>query len=210
MHTAQEYWDDRSELFASYYTKPSLFDRIFRKAVYTRTAVALKVIQEYPGTTVLDVGSGPGLNSVTWLKNSQASSLVGIDFAESMVARARQEAAAHGLEGRARFIAGDFMAHDFGGEKFGVAVAAGVFDYVRDAGEFLKKMAAVAEKAVVGSWPENGLRMMLRRRRYTCPVYHYTEADLRRLHEEAGLPALELVTTPGGWVTIARRQPPRK
>ena len=32
IHTAQQYWDVRSDLFANYYKKPSLFDKMFRKA----------------------------------------------------------------------------------------------------------------------------------------------------------------------------------
>ena len=47
IHTAQQYWDVRSDLFANYYKKPSIFDKAFRKAVYTRTAVVLKTIKEF-------------------------------------------------------------------------------------------------------------------------------------------------------------------
>src|SRR3982074_2407620 len=92
VHTTQQYWDVRSELFANYYKKPSLFDKLFRKAVYVRTAVALQTIKDYDGATVLDIGSGPGVNSVTWLKNTNADSLLGIDFAESMNEYARKHA----------------------------------------------------------------------------------------------------------------------
>ena len=59
MHTAQEYWDVRSDLFANYYKKPSLFDKTFRKGVFIRTAVALKTIKEFDRPTILDIGSGP-------------------------------------------------------------------------------------------------------------------------------------------------------
>src|SRR5262245_42561199 len=115
IHTAQQYWDDRSDLFANYYRKPSAFDKLFRKAVYLRTAVALKTIQEYPGCTVLDIGSGPGVNSVTWLKNSKASHLLGIDFADNMTDYARKYAAEQGVGDRSEFIVGDFMKYNFGG-----------------------------------------------------------------------------------------------
>ena len=75
VHTAQQYWDVRSDLFANYYKKPSLFDKMFRKAVYVRTAVALNTIKSYDHPTILDIGSGPGVNSVTWLKNSNAKGI---------------------------------------------------------------------------------------------------------------------------------------
>src|SRR4249919_1493184 len=104
MHTAQQYWDARSELFANYYKKPSLFDKMFRKAVFFRTAVALKTIKEFDQPTVLDIGSGPGVNSVTWLKNSNAKFLLGIDFADTMVEFATKIAKQEGLSDRAKFV----------------------------------------------------------------------------------------------------------
>ena len=205
IHTAQEFWDVRSDLFANYYKKPSLFDKLFRKAVYTRTAVALKVIKEYGECTVLDIGSGPGVNSVTWLKNTNAKHLLGIDFAENMNEYARKNTKAEGVGDRAEFIEGDFLKYDFKGQKYDVSVAVGVLDYVKEAKEFIEKMDKVTNKAFVVSWPLNGLRMALRRRRYTCPVYHYNEADVRRLHEGCDIKNLEIIPTQGGMVSIARK-----
>jgi hypothetical protein len=77
-------------------------------------------------------------------------------------------------------------------------------DYVKDAGAFLKRMAEVTNKAFVASWPENGLRMALRRRRYTCPVYHYDESDIRRLHQATGVKEFDVIKGPAGWVSVAR------
>jgi len=205
IHTAQQYWDVRSDLFANYYRKPSLFDKFLRKAVYLRTAVALKTIQEYPGCTVLDIGSGPGVNSVTWLKNSSASRLVGMDFAQTMNDYARQHAAEEGLSNRCDFIEGDFRTYDFGNTKYDVSVAVGVFDYTADPESFIKKMSEVSSKAFVISYPENGLRMFLRRQRYTCPVFHYSEKEIRRLHSLCDIKSLEIVRSQGGWVSIARK-----
>jgi ubiquinone/menaquinone biosynthesis C-methylase UbiE len=206
IHTAQQYWDVRSELFANYYKKPSFFDKLFRQAVYTRTAVALKTIQDYDRPTVLDIGSGPGINSVTWLKNSDASFLLGIDFAASMNDYARKHAAAEGVANRCKFIEGDFMKHDFGNQTFDVSVAAGVFDYIADARAFIRKMAAVTNKAFVASWPSNGIRMVLRRYRYTCSVYHYSEKTIRELHASCNIKSLEIIPASGGWVTVARKK----
>ena len=203
VHTAQEYWNVRSELFANYYQKPTLFDKIFRKGVYFRTAVSLKTIKEYDKPTVLDVGSGPGVNSVTWLKNSNAKFLLGIDFADTMVDFATNLAKQEGLSERAKFVTGDFMTYKFD-QKFDVACACGVMDYVKDAGAFLKRMSEVTNKAFVASWPENGLRMALRRRRYTCPVYHYEESDIRRLHQTTGVKEFDIIKGPAGWVSVAR------
>ena len=205
IHTAQEYWDVRSDLFANYYKKPSLFDKMFRKAVFVRTAVALNTIKEFDNPTILDIGSGPGVNSVTWLKNSNARSLLGIDFAENMNEYARKNAAAEGVGDRCKFVQGDFFTYDFKGEKFTVAVAAGVVDYVKDTPGFMKRIDDVTTGAFVISWPENGLRMALRRYRYTTPVYHYNEADIRRLHEGLNIKSLEIMPMQGGRMSVARK-----
>jgi SAM-dependent methyltransferase len=205
IHTAQQYWDARSDLFANYYKKPSWFDKLFRKAVFFRTAVALQTIKGFDRPTVLDIGSGPGVNSVTWLKNSNASFLLGLDFAENMNEYARKNAAAEGVGDRCKFVQGDFFTYDFKGEKFTVAVAAGVVDYVKDTVTFMKKMDAITTGAFVVSWPENGLRMALRRYRYTTPVYHYNEADIRRLHEGLNIKSLEILPMQGGRMSVARK-----
>jgi cyclopropane fatty-acyl-phospholipid synthase-like methyltransferase len=204
IHTAQQYWDVRSDLFANYYKKPSLFDKLLRKAVYTRTAVTLKVIKEYGKCTVLDIGSGPGVNSVTWLKNSEATFLLGIDFAENMNEYARKNAENEGVGARCKFVEGDFLTYNFN-EKYDVSAAMGVADYVKEMDVFLKKMDAVSNKAFVVSWPLNGLRMALRRYRYTCPVYHYNEADVRRLHEGINIKSLEIIPMQGGMMSVARK-----
>ena len=205
IHTAQQYWDVRSDLFANYYKKPSLFDKTFRKAVYVRTAVVLKTIKEFDQPTVLDIGSGPGVNSVTWLKNTNAKFLLGIDFAEAMNEYARKNAQAEGVGDRCKFIAGDFLKHDFKGEKFTVSAACGVLDYVKESKEFMQKMDAVTSGAFVVSWPENGLRMALRRYRYTTPVYHYDEAAIRKLHEGLNIKSLEIIPMQGGRMSVARK-----
>ena len=67
----------------------------------------------------------------------------------------------------------------------------------------LKKMSDVTNKAYVVSWPENGLRMMLRNYRYDCPLYHYTETELQRLHEACNPSKLNIVKSEGGWITVA-------
>ena len=204
IQTAQQYWDIRSDLFANFYKEPSWFDKTFRKAVYFRAAVALKTIKEYSKPTILDIGSGPGINSISWLKNSDASFLLGIDFAESMNEYARKTAKDEGVQDRCKFIKADFIEYDFK-EKFDVSVAAGVLDYIKDAEVFIRKMDAVTSKAFVVSWPENGIRMMLRRYRYNCPVYHYTKDDIKQLHKACNVKDLEILDTPGGWVSVARK-----
>jgi SAM-dependent methyltransferase len=203
--TVQSYWDSRSELFSNYYKRPSLFDGVFRRGIYERVAISLKTCQEMDKPTVLDIGSGPGNNSETIIKNTSAVKLVGIDFSPQMIEHAKATAKAAGISHKCEFILGDVMTYDFEGNKFDFSMAMGVLDYVRDASSLVKKIADLTRGAFVISWPENGVRMWLRRQRYTCPLFHYSLEEIERLHAQAGITRLEAIKIGGGWTTIARK-----
>ena len=203
--SVQSYWDSRSELFNNYYERPSFFDGIFRRGIYERVAVAIKACRELDRPKVLDIGSGPGANSVSMIKNTSAISLVGIDFSQHMVDLAKAKTEAAGVGDKCQFILGDVMTHNFGRTRFDFSMGLGLFDYVEDAPALIRKMAELTTSSFVISWPEDGVRMALRRRRYTCPLFHYSVADIRKLHAQAGISRLELIKIGGGWATIARK-----
>jgi len=205
--TVQSYWDARSELFGNYYKKPSSFDRVFRKGVYERQAIAVKACKEIPNARVLDIGSGPGVNSVSLIKNAGASHVFGVDFAQHMIDYANNTVKEEGVADKCTFVLGDVLTYDFGDKKFDYAYALGVFDYVEDAQALLSRMSQLSTKSFMASWPENGLRMALRRYRYTCPLFHYTEQQIIDLHKKAGIPAekLEIIRIGGGWATVAHK-----
>jgi len=205
--TVQSYWDARSDLFGNYYKKPSSFDRVFRKGVYERQAIAVKACKDIPNATVLDIGSGPGVNSVSLIKNGGASHVFGVDFAQHMIDYANNTVKEEGVADKCTFVLGDVLTYDFGGRKFDYAYALGVFDYIEDAQALLSRMSELSTKSFMASWPENGLRMALRRYRYTCPLFHYTEQQIIDLHKKAGIPAdkLEIIRIGGGWATVAHK-----
>lgn len=205
--SVQSYWDARSDLFGNYYKKPSSFDRVFRKGVYERQAIAVKACKEIPNATVLDVGSGPGVNSVSLIKNAGASKVFGLDFAQQMIDYANETVKEEKVASQCEFVLGDILTYDFGDRKFDYACALGVFDYVEDAAKLVRVMAGISNHSFMASWPENGLRMALRRYRYTCPLFHYSETDIKNLHEQAGIAPsrLELIRIGGGWASIARK-----
>lgn len=205
--TVQSYWDARSDLFGNYYKKPSSFDRVFRKGVYERQAIAVKACKEIGHATVLDVGSGPGVNSVSLIKNAGASHVFGIDFAQHMIDYANQTVKEEGVADKCEFVLGDILTYDFGNRRFDYSCALGVFDYVENAAKLLQIMANRSAHSFMASWPENGLRMALRRYRYTCPLFHYSESDIRALHELAGIAPdkLELIRIGGGWASVAHK-----
>jgi len=205
--TVQSYWDARSDLFGNYYKKPSSFDRVFRKGVYERQAIAVQACKEIPNAKVLDVGSGPGVNSVSLIKNAGAAHVFGVDFAQHMIDYANNTAKEEGVADKCTFVLGDVLTYDFGGRKFDYAYALGVFDYIENAQALLSRMSELSTGSFMASWPENGLRMALRRYRYTCPLFHYTEQQIKDLHKNAGIAAdkLDIIRIGGGWATIAHK-----
>jgi SAM-dependent methyltransferase len=204
--SVQSYWDARSDLFGNYYKQPSMFDRVFRKGVYERQAIAVEACRDVPNARVLDIGSGPGVNSVSLIKNGRAQSLLGIDFSEQMNTYARRTTADEGVADKCEFVLGDALDFDFGDRKFDYAYALGVFDYVQNAETLLRRMATLSGHSIMASWPADGVRMALRRYRYTCSLFHYSEADIRALHAAIGIPAadLRLINIGGGWASIAK------
>ena len=205
--TVQSYWDARSDLFGNYYKKPSSFDRIFRKGVYERQAIAVQACKEIPNAKVLDIGSGPGVNSVSLIKNAGASHVFGVDFAQHMIDYATNTAKEEAVTDKCTFVLGDVLTYNFGDKKFDYACALGVFDYIEDAQALLTRMSQLSTGSFMASWPENGLRMAMRRYRYTCPLFHYTEQQVKELHKKAGIPAdkLEIIRIGGGWATVAHK-----
>jgi len=208
VETAQKYWDKRSKVFSAYYIKPSLFDKIMRKGVYQRIAVAVKTCRDIQGASVLDIGSGPGLNSISLIKNALARNVTGIDFAGEMINFAQKATESEALVDKCNFILGNAIDYDFGDKRFDFSMALGVFDYTKNAEALIKRMSELTTQAFVISWPENGIRMWLRRRRYLCLLYHYTIEEIKNLHIKASIKPeeLEVIKINGGWVTIARKK----
>jgi len=202
--SAQTYWNDRSLKFANYYENPSFFDRLFRKGIYRRFDRSLEICKSLDNPSVLDIGSGPGVNAVNLIKFASISHVDGIDFAPNMNKYAAEYARINKCFDKCDFVEGDFLSYDWGTKRFDVLLALGVFDYVKESKAFLCKMASLTNKAFVISWPGGGLRMALRKMRYTCPLYEYTEKDIRRLHEcSEKIKKLELYKGGGGCISVA-------
>lgn len=205
------YWHDQARTFDSIYLEESRFARtvneLFRRAVYDRFHIALAESGDVRDKAVLDIGCGSGHYEVEYAKRG-AARVVGIDFAPAMLELARALTAREGVADRCEFIQGDFTEHPFP-EPFDVVLAIGVFDYVADPIPFLRRMVQHSRGKVIASFPaRNLLRWRFRRWRYglrNCPVYFYTEAELRALVEQAGLRDYKLVHMPhsgGGWVLV--------
>lgn len=202
--SSQNYWNDRSFKFANYYENPSKFDLVFRKPIFRRFNRVLELCRSFKDTSVLDIGSGPGINSINLLKYGNVSFVTGIDFAPNMIEYSINYAEKNDMSNRCKFIEGDFMKYDWKETKFDISIALGVFDYIDNPEEFISKMAKVSKKAFAISWPCDGLRMQLRKLRYTCSVYSYTEKEIRSYHDKLkSIKSIKLYKGSAGWTSVA-------
>lgn len=166
------------------------FNTTFRKAIFERYNITFEQAGDLSGKAVLDIGCGPGIYSVD-LAQRGARRVVGIDLSANMVGLAEREADRFGMENVCEFRVGDFYYIDLC-EKFDITLAIGVFDYLPDPVSFLRKMVSVTTGKVIASFPGHSfLRKPARELRYRLlgkgNVYFYSEADVRRLVEQAGL-----------------------
>ncbi len=126
-----------------------------------------------------------------------------------MVGLARRLVQSFGCERQCRIIQGDFMKLSFP-QKFDLAVALGVFDYLDDPVSFLKKMILCCRSLVLFSAPGySWMRMPLHKLRYmlkNCPVYFYSRKRLADICDSAGLEQFEIrPIASSGFVVIGRR-----
>jgi len=205
----RDFWHKHARQFADLYDEPTLVNRLFRRALYLRARQTIERIQGVPGAAVLDVGSGPGRNSVLFVKEAGASRVVGVDLAADMVRIARELAERHGVADRCSFAQGDIMTFDPGGGRFDVAVALGVMDYVADPAAMLARMRELSRREVIASFPAFApLRVAQRRIRYAlggCRVYWFWKSEIEGFFRKAGFAGCELLPcSRAGWLGIGR------
>lgn len=176
------YFHRRARRFSSFYRSEPVARALGRGPIFDRLRIAVDTVVELGATRVLDVGCGSGPLFAPLAE--RGIHVTGVDPAPAMVALARQEAARH---------PGLVEVHQAGWEdiddedRFDVAVALGVFDYVDDPAELLRRMGRAAPHAV-GSFPSPGLRLELRRVRYGArgvSVHPYPAARFGELADAA-------------------------
>ncbi len=206
------YFQQRARQFDALYAEQRgwryYFNRVFRRALYERVRLTVEAFRGLEDFTVLDLGCGSGRNSLVFLK-SGACRVVGIDFSENMIRMAQDFCREQGVAGNCEFIRADALAHPFR-ERFDVVVALGVFDYIQDPRDLLRRMTELAVQRVVASFPGLSIvRAPLRKLRYWmrgCPVYFSSRRRLQRICREVGLVDFELVPVAGraGWLLVGR------
>ena len=68
--------------------------------------------------TVLEIGSGPGLIGLEWLKKTQSDGLSALEISDAMICIAKENAADYGLLDKVRYVKGDALEMPFEGRSF--------------------------------------------------------------------------------------------
>ncbi len=183
------YFHDRASRFAAFYRSESVSRLLGRGPLFDRLRGGVDIAAAIGARRALDVGCGSGPLFAPLAQ--RGVHVTGIDPAPAMVALARHEAARlPGLvtvEERGWETIDDRDAYD-------IALALGVFDYVDDPAELLRRMGRAAPH-VVASFPAPGLRLRLRQVRYGARgvnVHGFRSDDLVRLGHAAELVTKEL------------------
>jgi SAM-dependent methyltransferase len=204
----QAHFEANASAFDDLYEDERLLQRLLRPGLFRRRELALEAVRSYEQPRVLDVGCGSGRIGELILRE-RAREWVGVDFSEPMLELARKRLASFGE--RALIVHGDFLAVPLEG-RFDVVVALGLFDYIADPAPFLARMHALCAPSgsLVASFPAwSALKGPLRHLRYEwlrrCPIFDYTDAQLRALVGEAGFARVELRARRSGYLARAWR-----
>jgi ubiquinone/menaquinone biosynthesis C-methylase UbiE len=197
--SVESYFQARADWFHSLYEEDQPFryrlNRVVRKAIFARVAMTLNEFRGWKEFSVLDVGCGPGRNSVAFVQ-AGATQVIGIDFSERMIDIAREFSRNHGAASKCEFVKGDFMSYNLN-HVFDAVVALGFFDYIENSEDALRQMIAVSRYKVIGSFPGRSLmRAPLRKLRYAmrgCPVYFYTRSQIADICHRVGLKHFQVI-----------------
>jgi ubiquinone/menaquinone biosynthesis C-methylase UbiE len=88
----------------------------------------------------LEVGSGPGYLGLEWLKQTQRTTLTGLDISDDMIAVARRNAKEYGLVARTEYINGNGAALPFGNGRYDAVFSNGSLHEWSDVKQTLGEM----------------------------------------------------------------------
>jgi magnesium-protoporphyrin O-methyltransferase len=147
------YWEDRARRFAAErdglaavcaYGMPQFYNRAIDWEQRRALGPWLEVGE---GTRVLDVGCGVGRWSR--LLAARGACVVGVDLSPTMIAQARERAAAEGVAGRCRFAVADLACLDLG-ERFDLVLGVTVLQHILDPQAFHAALSAMARHLAAG------------------------------------------------------------
>lgn len=120
----------------------SVYDLIFGPTLHPGRLVALKRMAITPGTRILEVGVGTGINTSLY---PRTCTVTGIDLSTSMLAKARERVSREALT-NVRLLEMDAANMDFADESFDIVYAPYLISVVPDPVRVVKEMRRVCKK----------------------------------------------------------------
>ena len=196
------FFDETSTAFDAIYRDANpvarAFNRLTRRDIYDRFEITMRECSPAKGATVLDVGCGSGQYALALAR--RGARVIGVDMSSRMIRLADGATRSADVRDRVALAVADAM-DLVPRRQFTYVIALGVFDYVADAAAFLGHLARFAEQKVVASFPKRWFpRSQWRSFRYglrNCPVYFYSEAEVRVLGDLLEPRAQRLDAIPG-------------
>ena len=130
---------DSDKIERVYTTYAGFYDKVFGKVFHEGRESALRNLNVQPGEQVLEVGVGTGLALPMYPRHC---CIVGIDFSEGMLEKAKEKAVAHRLD-HVQLHRMDAGAMEFGDDSFDTVVAAYVVTAVPDYRKVVNEMIRV-------------------------------------------------------------------
>ncbi len=200
----REHFRRKAFSFDHLYDEEHALQRLLRPGLFNRRELALAVVRDYDGPSVLDVGGGSGRIGEAALEQG-ASRYVDIDLSDTMLELARERLERFG--DKVELIQGDFLTTPMSG-PFDVVLALGYFDYIEDAGAHARRMGELCSGSVVASFPRwTWTKGPIRKLRYevinNCPIFDYSGESLEQLFTAAGFARIELHEGKSGFLARA-------
>ena len=157
-------------------------DRLFRKAMYSRFEKTLYNIKKDDINSVLDVGCGSGRYCIEYLRLGK--SVFGIDLADEMIKIANDVCKNEIPNGDIELIQGDYFDYELD-KKYDASVLMGLFDYISNPKDLLKKLKKDTNKIILGSFPKLWniwtIQRMVRYKIRRCPLFFYTKNQIESM-----------------------------
>jgi SAM-dependent methyltransferase len=202
----RDHFREKASSFDALYDEEHPLQRAARPGLLRRRDFAIDVVREYSAPRVLDVGGGSGRIGELVLEEG-AGEYVNADIAQEMLDLSQKRLARFGA--KVKLVHGDFLTVPLEG-AFDVVLALGFFDYQDDAHVFVRRIAEMTSGSTVASFPRwNWLKGPIRKLRYevidNCPIFNYTERELRFLFGSAGFGRVLIKQGRSGFLVRADR-----
>jgi len=172
---------DFNEIYGNKNSFPNkIINQYLRRSMKARYAKTIEGCCPIEGKSVIDIGCGPGHYGVK-LAQKGAQFVCGIDFAETMIDLARQNAEQHCVADKCHFIKGDFLKYKIE-NKFDYSIVMGFMDYIKYPKDVIEKVSSITNSKAFFSFPVNsGFLAWQRKIRYKkkCDLFMY---NIEQLH----------------------------